>query len=162
MLETLKKYQFKYITTLQFYEWTKAPNPLSKKGVTISRNLLQSVSTKQFINKLIAEQKILKHHLYQAHCQFKAFKSALEAACDVAVTVHLDWSENAKLTQAREEKSVYYYEDSISLHPMYIWTNKEKFSVTSICDNKSHKAGAVLASLEPVLGKISFQQGLLW
>ena len=131
----------------------------------ISRKLLQLVSTKQFINKLIAELKILKYHLYRTHCQFKAFKSAREAACNATnktVTVHLDWSENAKLTQAREEKSAYYHEDSISLHPMYIWTNREKFSVTSISDNKSHKAAAVFASLEPVLGKISFQQGLLW
>ena len=76
LLETLKKYQFKDITSIQFYEWTKVPNPLSKKGVKISRKLLQLVSTKQFINKLIAKLKILKHHLYQAHCQFKAFKSA--------------------------------------------------------------------------------------
>ena len=126
---------------------------------------MQSVSTKQFINKLIAELKILKHHLYRAHCQFKAFKSAREATCHATyktVTLPLDWSENAKLTQTREEKSAYYHKDGISLHPVYIWTNKEKFFVTSISDNKSNKTAAVFASLEPVLGKISFQQGFLW
>ena len=64
LLETLKKYQFKDITSIQFYEWTKVPNPLSKKREKISRKLLQLVSTKQFINKLISELKILKHHLY--------------------------------------------------------------------------------------------------
>ena len=165
LLETLKKYQFKDTTSIQFYEWTKVPNPLSRKGVKISRKMLQLVSTKQFINKLIAKLKILKHCLYRANCQFKAFKSAREAACDATnktVTVHLDLSENAKLTQAKEEKSAYYHKDSISLHPMYIWTNKEKFSATSISGNKSHKAAAVSASLEPVLCKISFQQGRLW
>ena len=106
-----------------------------------------------------------KAHCRIEDCQFKAFKSQQKAACNATnktVTVHLDWLENAKLTQAREEKSAYYHEDSISLHPIYISTNKEKFSVTSISDNKSHKAAAVFASLEPVLYKISFQQGLLW
>ena len=49
---------------------------------------------------------LIKEH---AHLQFKAFKSARkEAATKLVLTVHIDWSKNAKLRQAREEKMAYY------------------------------------------------------
>ena len=48
-------------------------------------------------------------HQYCIHSQFKAFKMAREEVqsnADVA-TIQLDWLENAKIQQSREEKSAY-------------------------------------------------------
>ena len=48
----------------------------------------------------------LKDHLKRAHNQFSAFRQVqLEAKNNPdPVTIHIDWSQNAKLRQAREEK----------------------------------------------------------
>ena len=102
---------------------------------------------------LINGLNILKEHLHRAHIQFKAFKSAREEAMSrSALTIHIDWSENAILRQPREEKSAYYNKTQVSIHCGYVWDGEDGYSFASISDCTKHDATAVMASLDPVLG----------
>ena len=69
-----------------------------------------------------------------------------------ALTIHIAWSENAKLRQSREEKSADYNETQVSIHFGYVWYGKDGYSFASISDCTEHDATAVMASLDPVLG----------
>ena len=64
----------------------------------------------------------MKGHLVRVHSQYKAFKAQGEEAkqSQNVVTIQVDWSENRKLTQCGEEKGVYYYEDHLNLHLIYV------------------------------------------
>ena len=88
----------------------------------VSRKVPVKESMKVFKLKLIKDLERLKDHLQRVHSQFKAFKEArLEAETNPeVVTLQADWSENKKLSQSGEEKSAYYYEDHISLHPVRV------------------------------------------
>ena len=95
----------------------------------------------------------MKQHLIWVHSQYKRFKEAgleVERDSDV-VTMQVDWSENKKLTQSGEEKTAYYYEDRISLHPARVWTKEGSFSYCAMGDSTDHKAPAVMASLRDIL-----------
>lgn len=95
-------------------------------------------------------------HKSRAHSQYKAFKLAREEAqskSDV-ITIQLDWSENAKMRQSREEKSAYYHEDTVCLHPMYIWFEISRYSRCAISDCTDHKAPAVMTSIQPILDEL--------
>ena len=89
----------------------------------LSRKENKTFLIKDLVKKLIPELESLKSHLHRAHMQFREFKQKrLEAAKSNVVTIHIDWSENSKIRQAQEEKSAYYRQDKISIHPMHIWT----------------------------------------
>ena len=106
----------------------------------------------KFKTQLVKALHTLQDHLYCVHSQYKAFKIAREEASSNpnVATIQFDWSENAKMRQSREETSVYYHNDSVCLHPMYIWTMDENFSRLVISDITDHKAPAVMASLYQV------------
>ena len=95
----------------------------------------------------------MKNHLHRAHMQYRSFKAARVEALqnNGIITIQIDWSENAKLCQGREEKSAYYHDTQVSLHAMYSWYIAGNQSHLSISDCTVHKANAVYASLEPVL-----------
>ena len=67
------------------------------------------------------------------------------------VTVQIDWSENSRLRQCREEKAAYYHEDQISLHTGYYWSQEKRQSFVCMSDDTDHKAPAVFASIQPIL-----------
>ena len=106
---------------------------------------------------LIDDLKILKDHFHCAHMQFRAFKHAREEAVtsSSSITMHNDWSENAKLRQAREEKSTYYNETQVSIHCVHIWYGEDGYSIVSMSDYTAHHVSAVITSLDPVLGIIN-------
>ena len=66
-------------------------------------------------------------------------------------TIQIDWSENAKMTQAREEKKAYYEDCQVSVHAMHQWTSEGNQSVASLSDHTSHQVAAVMVSVKPVL-----------
>ena len=128
---------------------------MSKKGTKISRKLTIALGLNKFIQNLIKELKIMKDHLHRAHMQYRAFKACEDAMQNEGVlTIQIDWSENAKLTQAREEKSAYYNDTQMSLHAMYSWCLAGNQSSLSLSECTVHKANGVYASLEPVLEKL--------
>ena len=77
----------------------------STKKPKISGKVEQTLKYKDSLKELKIEIHTLKDHLKRAHTQFSAFKQArLEAKNNPdVVTIHIDWPENAKLRQAREE-----------------------------------------------------------
>ena len=128
-------------------------NKDSKKNNKVSRTVPSVSKFSRFRKLLIQELDLLKDHLKRSHMQYQAFKLAREEAkanMD-AVTMQVDWSKNPKLRQSREEKSAYYHEDQVCIHPMYIWTQKRRYSRSAISNCTDHKAGAVFVSLKPVL-----------
>ena len=133
------------------------PNPLSPKGCKISRKMPHNAKVTDLCKILIGKLKILKDHLHRAHMQFRAFKNAREEAAtsSSSITMHIDWSKNAKLRQAREEKSAYYNETQVSIHCIHIWYGEDGNSVVSMSDYTSHHVSAVIVSLDPVLGIIN-------
>ena len=101
------------------------------------------------------ELAILKDHLYRAHMQYRAFKTkSMEAEkSSDTVTFQIQWSENASIRQAQEEKSVYYHTDQISIHCIHSWSSQGQKLFVAISDDTDHEASAVFASLEPILLK---------
>ena len=71
-----------------------------------------------FAKELAIELAVLKDHLYRAHMQYRAFKTKRTGAEKSSdnVTFQIDWSENASIHQAQEEKSAYYHINQISIH----------------------------------------------
>jgi len=135
--------------TITFSEWQMVEQN-DKKGKKFSRKVLVTLDFAKFGQRLVKELNVMHDHQYRVHSQFKAFKMAREEAksnADIA-TIQLDWSENAKMHQSREEKSAYYHEDSVCLHPMYIWTKQCNYSRTAISDCTDHKAPAVMTSIQ--------------
>ena len=98
----------------------------------------------------------MKDHLVRVHSQYKAFKAAREEAeqnRNVA-TIRVDWPENRKLTQCDEEKGAYYYEDHVSLQPIYTWRAKDWFSKVAMGNSTNRTAPAVMPSLLPLLKEL--------
>lgn len=68
--------------------------------------------------------------------------------------IRLDWSENCKVFQTRQEKSDYYHDLNVALHPMVLYHAGEVTSSTTISDCLNHKAPAVFVSLLPLLDNL--------
>ena len=79
-----------------------------------------------FAKKLAIELAVLKDHLHRAHMQYRAFKikrMEAEKSSDT-VTFQIDWSKNASIRRAQEEKPAYYHNDQISIHCIHSWSSK--------------------------------------
>ncbi|CAF1222317.1 unnamed protein product [Adineta steineri] len=63
------------------------------------------------------------------------------------ITIQLDWSENYKLKQARQEKASYYYEQHISILSGYVWKKDDCFNFVSVSDNINHMFEAAVQHL---------------
>ena len=61
------------------------------------------------------------------------------------ITLHVDWSENARLRQSAEKRRDYYHEDQISTLAMYLWAREKELSIASLSEDTDHSAGAVWA-----------------
>ena len=53
-------------------------------------------------------------------------------------------TENQRLPKNGKEKGAYYYKEHVSLHPIYIWSSKEKFTKVATTDstNKSYSTSS--------------------
>ena len=72
-----------------------------------------------------------------------------------AVTLRMDWSENTKLFQCRQEKSNYYFDVQVSVNIAVVYQcNHSIQCVGSLLDNTDRKNAAVWASLNAILNKI--------
>ena len=150
-----------YDSSITFAEWQKVvptggKKRKNKKIVKVSRKMLLTLSFQKFKKRLLDELNFMYEHKARVYSQYKAFKLAREEAQSNpnTITIQLDWSENAKMRQSREEKSAYYHEDSVCLHPMYIWSKENCHSRCAISDCTDHKAPAVMTSIKPILDDI--------
>lgn len=138
---------------ITFTEWKSVANPLSKKGGTVSRKMQTNMKFSEFFSVLIKQLNIMMEHLKRCHIQFSAFKKARLEAVDNAevATIQMDWSENPKLRQAKEERSAYYIEDQVCLHAIHLWTAEGTQSMVACSDCTDHRAEAVIASVKPLI-----------
>ncbi|CAF4140234.1 unnamed protein product, partial [Adineta steineri] len=109
----------------------------------------------------------LVSHIDRVRQQFRAAKQARHMATEQkdTITIQLDWSENYKLKQARQEKvsecncillivlrdsfllASYYYEQHISILSGYVWKKDDCFSFVSISDDTNHRSEAAVQHL---------------
>ena len=62
--------------------------------------------------------------------QYRAFKKArTDTNYANTITLHVDWSENARLRQSAEERGAHYHEDQISIHAMHLWAREKELSI---------------------------------
>ena len=116
----------------------------------MSRKVLVKLNFTKLKKHLVKEINLMYNHQYHVHSQLKTLKMAREEAqlnADVAA-IQLDWSEN------EEEKSAYYHEYSVCLHPMDIWTKQHNYSCAAISDCIDHKTLAIMTSIRPVFNDL--------
>ena len=70
----------------------------------------------------------------------------------------VNWSENGNLFQARQEKGAYYHELQVLINAVVLYMSTNVSSHSTISDSKSHKAPAVWASLEKILGSFDLDK----
>ncbi|CAF4958617.1 unnamed protein product, partial [Rotaria sp. Silwood1] len=99
-LVKLKDEQF----NITYTEWIK--KKYNKSNVPVSTKTTFTSSIVDFITKFSKEINDLVSHINRVHQQFRAAKEAGQIAMEQedTITIHLDWSENFKLKQARQEK----------------------------------------------------------
>ena len=105
------------------------------------------------MKELKIELHTLKDHLKRALTQFSAFKQAqlkVNNNPDV-VAIHINWSENAKLRQARVQIGAYFHKYQVSIHAIYSWEHDKQQSHAALCNCTSHNVPAVFPSIEPIL-----------
>ena len=107
----------------------------------ISRNCLR-YHTKRVISQL---------------CRIKKIKEII-AENNNSLCIRVDWSENANLFQARQEKGSYYHNIQVSVNAIVAYQLSGVSSQGTISDAKSHKAWAVWASLEKFLDLFNLEQ----
>ena len=118
-----------------------------------SRKIEQTLKYKDFLKELKIELDILKDHLKRALTKFSAFKQAqlkVKNNPDV-VTIYINWSENAKLIQAREEMGAYFLKHQVSIHSIYSWEHDKQQSHAALSNCTSRNVPAVFASIESSL-----------
>ena len=144
-------------TAVSFIQWKKIENPIKlksgKKANKVTRKVAITLPWKQFIERYLKEIDILKDHLHRVHMQYKKFKEAREEVAesdgDVAA-MQIDWSENARIRQAKEAKGAYYYEDHVAIHCIRSMRSDGDNSYISISDSTCHNGEAVWASIRPM------------
>ncbi|CAF1379185.1 unnamed protein product [Rotaria sp. Silwood1] len=89
---------------ITYTEWTKKKH--SKSDVPVSTKTTLTISIFDFTTKFLNEINNLVSHIDRVRQQFRAAKQAKQAATEQedTVAIHLDWWENFKLKQARQEK----------------------------------------------------------
>ena len=103
----------------------------SGKETKISRKQVPSFSLCDFAKKLAIELAVLKDHFYRTDMQYKTKRMEAEKSSDT-VTFQIDWSKNASIHQAQEEKSAYYHTDQISIHYIHLWSSQGQYQITQI------------------------------
>ena len=149
--------------TIMYNEWqrveqerTSSAKAWSKRKTKVSKKISVQEKVSILKKKLIKELLVLKDRLIRVHSQYKAFKAGREEAEQNrnGVTIQVHWSENRKLTQCGEEKEAYYYEDHVSLHPIYVWPAKDRFSKVAMGNSTKHTTPTVMEGLLPLLKEL--------
>ena len=133
----------------------------AQKDVTVDTKTYRSVKLvltnkkKKFIEKLVNELTTLKEHNAGNISQFRRIKEVRRIVNDPsmnAVAVRMDWSENAKLFQCRQEKSNYYFDIQVAVNTAAVYQcNDSVVCVGSLSDNTDHTKPAVWVTLKAML-----------
>ena len=118
-----------------------------------SRKVEQTLKYKHLLKELKTDLHMFKYHLKRALTQFSAFKQAslkVKNNTDL-VTIHINWSENAKLRQAQEEMGAYFQKHQVSIYAIYSWEHDKEQPHAALSNCTSHNVPAAFASTEPTL-----------
>ena len=77
----------------------------------------------------------LKEHLHRVNMQFKKFKEIREIVSSSngeVAAMQVDWSENVRVSQAKEARGAYYFEDRVAIHSICVDGNPTYQSVTAL------------------------------
>ena len=157
-----KKLNDQYKTqNINYIQWMKKANDdINSKSTTktqtkISRKVILVDTFQTFLKGVITDVAQLVGHLHRAHMQYKGFKEVRQSAQinPDEVVLQIDWAENARVRQANEESSAYYFEDHISIHAKYSWSAEGKQSWAAISDHTDHKAPATIVSFKSILNE---------
>ena len=84
----------------------------------------------------------------QFHC-IKEVRRIVDNPLNKVAAIQMDWAENTKFFQFRQENSAYYYDIQVSVNTTVVYqANKSTTWFGSLSDNTSHKKTAVWASLK--------------
>ena len=115
--------------------------------------------SKKFIRKLLNDVAELKEQNTRKISHFRRIKKVrcvVDNPLNKAAAIQMDWFENVKLFQCRQEKGAYYYDMQVSVNMAVAYqANKSTTCVASLSDNTSHKKTAVLTYLKSMIKKIN-------
>ena len=91
----------------------------------------------------------------QFHC-IKEVRRIVDNPLNKVAAIQMDWAENTKFFQFRQENSAYYYDIQVSVNTTVVYqANKSTTWFGSLSDNTSHKKTAVWASLNSMMDVIN-------
>lgn len=140
-------------------------NTDEKKATTYRSAKFITVETPQkFAEKFKEEVIKLRIHTINMISQYRKIKNVRNEVADPAnksIALRIDWSENGKIYQTRQEKSAFYGDGEIqvSINTAVLYQPEQApRSLATISDDKCHQAQAVWASLESMLKNVDFAE----
>ena len=118
-------------------------------------------SSQEFVSDLLVNLKALREQTERMISQYwriKEIKKIVSNDSHKSLCLRVDWSQNGNLFQARQEKGAYYHELQMSINAVVAYMSTNVSSHCTIPDAKSHKAPAVWASLEKILGSFDLDR----
>ena len=127
----------------------------------MSCNKVKCCSSQEFASDLLVNLKALREHTERMISQYrwiKEIKKIVSGDSQKSLSIHVDWSQNGNLFQARQEKGTYYHELQVSINAVVACMSTDVSPHCTIFDTKSHKAPAVWTLLEKTLGSFDLDR----
>ena len=143
--------------TIRYLYWSKdkKESENSVKATYMSCKEVKCYSSQEFASDLLVNLKALGEHTERMISQYRRREEIKKIVSDdsqQSLCIHVDWSQNGNLFQARQEKGGYYHELQVSINAAVAYTSNNVSFHCTISEPKSHKAPAVWASLQKILG----------
>ena len=125
-------------------------------SVPIDRKVEFTKTSPLFLAELIRELRALKEHTSTIKSQFrevKRVKECLKSDAEMAI-IHMDWSTNLAIKQARATQGHFFFNKQVSLHPMVLWHQGGSSSICTFSDCLDHKAAATWAGISSLLDNV--------
>ena len=147
---------------IKYVVWQKDKDEKTetKSATYHSRKYVKTEKPKKFAAMLRYELKELKQHIENQKSQFRRIKEVKNKVNDETTkskAIRIDWSENGKIYQTRQEKGAYYGDGvvQVGINTAVLYEcQKPPRSMATVSDDKNHKAAATWASLEKLLEKV--------
>ena len=161
--EQLKGFSEKHSTheLITYQEWqserdtkTKTAKVAGQQEILIDTKTYMSVKAvctekkKEIVKKLLEDLQSLKERQARKISQFRRIKEIryfLDDPSNKAAAIRMDWSENAKLFQCRQEKSAYYFDIQVSVNTAVVYQSQGNVRcVGSFSDETDHKKSSCM------------------
>ena len=149
--------------TDRYLYWSKDKKE-SENSVTatyMSCEKVKCCSSQEFASDLLVNLTALREHGQRMISQYRRIKEINKIAPDhsqKSLYFRVDWSQNWNFFHARQEKWAYYHELQVLINAVVAYMSTNVSSHCTISDAKSHKAPAVWALLEKILGSFDLDR----